>query len=76
MVSSNSRFQAPRAGHRLFVEQLLDAVLELVGLFLAQILDPRPVMAERRVGHRGFERGIVDAVQFEREEQQMRARSR
>ena len=34
------------AGLRLLVEQLLDAVLELIGLVLAQILDPRPVIAE------------------------------
>ena len=43
MVSSNSRFQAERAGHRLFVEQLLDLVVELVGLGLAQLGEPRPV---------------------------------
>ena len=28
-------------------------------------------MAERRIGHGGLQRGIVDAVEFEREEQQM-----
>ena len=53
------------------MEQLLDAILELIRLLLAHILDPRPVMAERRVGHGGFKRRIVDAVEFEREEQQM-----
>ena len=57
--------------HRLFVEQLLDAVLELIGLLLAHVLDPRPVMAERGVAHRGFERRVIDAVELEREEQQM-----
>ena len=59
------------AGHRLLVEQLLDPILELVGLFLAHILDPRPVVAERRIGHRRVELFIVDAVELEREEQQM-----
>ncbi len=46
MVSSNSRFQAPATGDRLFVKQLLDAVLELIGLLLAHVLDPGPVVAE------------------------------
>ena len=53
------------------MEQLLDAVLELVGLLLADVLEPRPVMAERRIGHRGFELAVVDAVEFEREEQEV-----
>ncbi len=35
------------AGHRLFVEELLDAVLELVGLVLPQIEHPGPVVAEQ-----------------------------
>jgi hypothetical protein len=51
------------------VEQLLDAVLELIGLFLAHILDPRPVMAERGILHRLFQHGVVDAVELEAEEQ-------
>ena len=59
-------------GHRLLVEQLLDAILELIGLVLADVLEPRPVVAERGIGHRGFELGVVDAVELEREEQQMR----
>ena len=54
------------------MEQLLDAILELIRLVLAQILDPRPIMAEFRRLHRAFDHGIVDAVEFEREEQQMR----
>ena len=60
------------AGHRLLVEELLDAILELVGLVLAHVLDPRPVVAERRIGHRRFEHRVVDAVELEREEQEMR----
>ena len=59
------------AGDRLLVEQLLDPVLELIGLFLAHVLDPGPVMAERGIGHGGLERGVVDAVELEREEQEM-----
>ncbi len=54
------------------MEQLLDAVLELIRLVLAQVLDPRPVMAERRRLHRALDHGIVEAVEFEREEQEMR----
>ena len=61
-----------RAGHRLLVEQLLDAVLELIRLLLAHVLDPRPVVAERadRAIAR-VQRRVVDAVELEREEQQM-----
>ena len=65
-----------RTGHRLLVEQLLDAILELIRLLLAHVLDPRPVMAERGIGHRGVERRIVEPVEFEREEQQMQRRRR
>jgi hypothetical protein len=54
------------------VEQLLDAILELVGLVLTDVFDPRPVVAECRIGHRGFEQLVVDAIEFEYEEQQMR----
>ena len=71
MVSSNSRFQRRIAGHRLFVEQLLDPVFELIGLFFAHILDPRAVVAERRVAHRRVQQVVVDAVELEREEQQV-----
>ena len=60
------------AGHRFFVKQLLDAILELIGPVAPHVLEPRPVMAERRIGHRGIEHRVVDAVEFEREEQKMR----
>ena len=53
------------------MKQLLDAIFELIRLVLAQILDPRPVMSELRRLHRALDHGIVDAVEFEREEQQM-----
>ena len=59
------------AAHRFLVEQLLDAVLELIRLFLAHVLDPGPVMAEDGIVHRLFEQRVVDAVEFEREEQKM-----
>ena len=64
------------ARHRLFVEQLLDAILELIGFVAAHVVEPWPVMAERGIGHRGFKNGVLDAIEFEREEQQMRRRRR
>ena len=63
-------------GHRLLVEQLLDAILELIGLLLADILDPGTVMAERGIGHRALEHVVVDLVELERKEQEMRGRGR
>ena len=61
-------------GDRLFVEQLLDPILELVGLVHPEIEHPRPVVAEAGVGgERRVDRGVVDQVEFQREEQQMRA---
>ena len=53
------------------MEQLLDAILELIGLVLADVLEPRPIMTERRIAHRGFELGVVEPVEFEPEEQQV-----
>ena len=53
------------------MKQLLDAIFELIRLVLAQILDPRPVVAELRRLHRALDHGIVDAVELESEEQQM-----
>ena len=53
------------------MKQLLDAILELIRLVLAQILDPRPVMPKLRRLHRALDHGIVDAVELEPEEQQM-----
>ena len=76
MVSSNSRFQRRIGRHRLLVEQLLDAILELIRLVLADVLNPRPVVPERRVRHRGFELLVVEPVELELEEQQMDRRRR
>ena len=63
-----------RAADRLLMEQLLDAVLELIRLLLADVLDPRPVVAEHGIGHRGLEPGVVDAIELELEEQEMQGR--
>ncbi len=68
--------EGARTGDGLLVEQFFDAILELIRLLLAHVLDPRPVVAERGIGHRGVERGIVETVEFEREEQQMQRRRR
>ena len=60
------------AGHRLLVEQLLDLVVELVRLLLADILEPRPVVRRARVrGIAVFERRVVEPVEFELEEQKI-----
>ena len=59
-------------GHRFLVEELLDAILELIGLVLADVLEPRAVVAELGIGHRRFELGVVEAVELQHEEQQMR----
>ena len=64
------------AGHRLLVEELLDPVLELIGLFLAHVLDPGPVVAERGIAHRGLQLRVIDAVELEREKQKMQRRRR
>ena len=58
------------------MEELLDAILELIGPVAAHVLDPRPIMAERGTGHRRFDQRIVDAVELEREEKKMRGRRR
>ncbi len=60
------------AGHRLLVKELLDAVLELIGLVLADVFDPRPVVRQRPILHGGFELGVVEAIELEREEQEVR----
>ena len=53
------------------MEELLDPVFELVGLFLAHVLDPGPVVAERGIAHRGLQLRVIDAVELEREKQKM-----
>ena len=72
----NRRVELPVPGgvrrHRLFVKQLLDAILELIRPVAAHVFEPRPVMAERGFARRRFKQTVVDAIEFEREEQQMR----
>ena len=58
--------------HRFFVKQLLDAILELVRPIAAHVFEPRPVMAEHGIGQRRFKLRVVDAIELELEEQQVR----
>ena len=58
------------AGLGLFEEQLLQLVVKLIGPLLAQVLNPRPVVAEPRVLHGLFKRRIVNPVEFQFKEQQ------
>jgi hypothetical protein len=58
------------------VKELFDAILELIRLVLADIFEPRPVMPQRRLLHRGFELCVIDTIELEHEEQEMRGRSR
>ena len=51
------------SGHRLFVKELLDAVIELIRLLLADVFQPGTVMRERRIAfHRSIEHGVIDAI--------------
>ena len=59
-------------GHRLLVEELLELVVELVGLLLAEVFDPRQEMPELRIRHRRLERRVVEPVQLEPEEEKLR----
>jgi hypothetical protein len=52
-------------GHGFLMEKLLDAILELIGLFLADVLDPRPVATERGVRHGVLQDGVVNLVEFQ-----------
>jgi hypothetical protein len=63
-------------GHGLLVEELLDLVVELVGLVLAQVLDPGAVMGEGLLVHGLVHDLVVDAVEFEPEEQKLARRRR
>ena len=71
MVSSNRRIQAARPATVLLVQQLLQLVGELVRPEGAQVAQPGPVARQRRVGQLRVERGVVEPVQLEREEQQL-----
>ncbi len=54
------------------MEQLLDAVFELIRLVLAQILDPGPEIAKLGRLHRALDHIIVNAIELEAEKQQVR----
>ena len=58
-------------GDGFLVEQLLDAVFELIRLVLADVLEPGPIMAERGIAHRRFELGVVEPIKLEHEEQKV-----
>ncbi len=58
--------------HRFLVKKLLDAILELIAPVTAHVLEPGPIVAERGISHRRFDERVVDTVEFEREEQDMR----
>ena len=62
----------PRRGarHRLFEEQLLELVAELVRPLLADVDEPRTIMGERRVARRRVEPRVVEPIELELEEQQ------
>src|SRR3954470_7167351 len=60
------------SGLRLLQEELLELVVELVRLLLAQILDPGTVVRELGGLHRAVQNIVIDAIELEREEQQMR----
>src|SRR5437868_14288447 len=54
------------------MKELLDAVLELIGFFPPDVFDPRPIMHQRAVLHRGLELGVIEAIEFESEKQEVR----
>jgi len=47
------------------LEDLLDAIFELIGLVAANVGEPRRVMRERRMGDRSVEDTVLDAVELE-----------
>src|SRR5262249_1949912 len=54
------------------MEQLLQFVIELVGLLFAQILKQWPVRAKLGSGHARLSYSVVEPVQLERKEQELR----
>ena len=59
-------------GDRLLVEHTLELLLELIGLLLAQIVEPRLVAGERRHLQGARQRRIVDLVELQLEEDEAR----
>ena len=68
MVSLNRRLKALARRLALLVEQPLELFLELVGLLLADVVDPRLVAAKARVLQRLRHHRFVDLVQLQVEE--------
>ena len=68
MVSLNRRLKALARRLALLVEQPLELFLELVGLLLADVVDPRLVAAKARVLQRLRHHRFVDLVQLQIEE--------
>ena len=60
------------AGDIFLMQQLFDLVAELVRAEGTGAAQPRPIVGERRVGELGFEVGVFEAIELEREEQQYR----
>ena len=60
---------APR--HRFLAEQALEPLLELIGLLLAQVVEPRLVDGQRRHLHRRGEIGLDDLVELQLEEHEV-----
>ena len=53
------------------MEKLFELILQLIGLVETQIFQPRTVMTDCRIGaHRRFQHAIINAVDFEAEENQ------
>ena len=63
--------ESPVTGLGFFMKQLLDAVFKLVGLVLEEILDLGTIVPEFGGPHCGLDHGVLDAVEFKREEQQV-----
>nr|WP_255608336.1 hypothetical protein [Methylosinus sp. Sm6] len=60
------------AGHRLLVEEPLQLVGELIGLLLANILEPGAPARQRSLCGGCVESGVVETVELKLEEQQLR----
>ena len=59
-------------GHGFFVEQLFAAVVELERLLLADVLEPGPITGERPGGRCRIDQRILQPVQLQLEEQEVR----
>ena len=60
---------APR--DTLFMKELFDAIFQLIGLFAPHIFNPWAIMRERCCVQRFFQKRVINAVQLQREEEQV-----